>query len=69
MDGKSTYAMQQPRKEKFSSSKRFTAHNFLEGIPTTREGQNLRDALCSTQDIRLFIVALIAKLLRFWIGV
>ena len=64
MDGKATYAMQQPRKEKFSSSERFTAHYFLEGIPTTGEGQNLRDVLCSTQDIRQFIVALIVKLLR-----
>jgi hypothetical protein len=43
MGGKPTYPMQQPRKEKFSPSKRFTAHNFLEGIATTGEGQNLRD--------------------------
>jgi hypothetical protein len=69
MGGKPTYAMQQPRKEKFSPSERFIAHPFLEGIPTTGEGQNLRDVLFSTQDIRLFIVALIVKLLRVWMGV
>jgi hypothetical protein len=69
MGCKLTYAMQQPRKEKFSPSGRFTAHHFLEGIPTPREGQNLRDVLCSTQDIRLFIVTLIVKLLRVWMGV
>jgi hypothetical protein len=69
MGGKPTSAMQQPRKEKFLSSKIFTAHNFLEGIPTTGEGQNFRDGLCSTQDKRLFIVAAIVKLLRVWMGV
>lgn len=66
--GISTYAMQQLRKQKFSPSKRFTTHHFLEGIPTTGEGQNLRDVLCSTQDVRL-IVTLILKLLRVWMGV
>jgi hypothetical protein len=39
MGGKSTYATQKPRKEKFSSSKRFSAHHFLQGIPTAGEGQ------------------------------
>ena len=54
MCGKPTAAMQQPRKVKFSSSKISTAHHFLEGIPTTGEGQNFRYGLCCTQDIRLF---------------
>jgi hypothetical protein len=51
MGGKPTYAMQKPRKEKFSSSKRFTARHFVEGIPTVGGGQNLRDVLCSLQDV------------------
>jgi hypothetical protein len=65
--GKPTYAVQQPRKEKFSPPKRLSARHFLEGIPTTGEGQNLHDFFMVYTRYKA-IVAVIVNLLRVWMG-
>jgi hypothetical protein len=41
---------------------------FWRGFPLL-EKDKTSDVLCFTQDIRLFIVTLIVKLLRVWMGV